>query len=161
MVSGKRSNKFGSGKTRNTQLTNSTTGHQRKSRRTLRKQSVISSTPSWLVETGPSDWLFDGLPMRGPIRERWHHLDWANARLDMGPSPAGNLGPYWHVPLRKVHGRWEGDTIHRLYPKLGKWLPMIREMIAQRPIVFGDPRFEKEEKASYKAAKLRWKHGRK
>lgn len=36
-------------------------------------------------------------------------LDWSNAWVDNGPSPAGNAGPYLHVPYPK------GDTVHRIY----------------------------------------------
>ena len=39
-------------------------------------------------------------------------LDWANATIDPGPSPAGNAGPYLHV-------RWpENETTHRIYPHI-------------------------------------------
>jgi len=33
--------------------------------------------------------------------------------VDAGPSPAGNDGPYLHVPHRN------GDSVHRVYPKWG------------------------------------------
>ena len=45
------------------------------------------------------------------FKEVWSRLDWTAARIDPGPSPAGNPGPYYHVPYPK-----EG-TVHRLYPK--------------------------------------------
>lgn len=35
--------------------------------------------------------------------------DWADAWIDGGPSPAGNPGPYFKVPLDG------GDTVHRIY----------------------------------------------
>jgi len=40
------------------------------------------------------------------------HLDLAadSVFVDRGPSPAGNSGPYLHVPSRR------GDTTHRVYP---------------------------------------------
>lgn len=38
-------------------------------------------------------------------------LDWDKAWVDSGPSPAGNVGFYLHVP----HKTWE--TIHRIYFK--------------------------------------------
>jgi hypothetical protein len=67
-------------------------------------------------------WRIDGRAVRGDaMRLLWRRLDWQQARLDWGPSPAGNPGPYWHVPMREPpdditlrHG-WEG-TVHRLYP---------------------------------------------
>lgn len=78
------------------------------------------ATPPWLYGTTHKDWLFDG---RRCTPEEWEALDWAKAYVDMGPSPAGNLGPYWHVPLG------DGDTVHRLYPKLvqTKWLNVARQ----------------------------------
>ena len=59
--------------------------------------------------------------------ELWADLDWSKARLDMGPSIAGNLGPYWHVP------RISADTTHRLYPKLllTKWLLLVRQAVLE------------------------------
>jgi len=44
-------------------------------------------------------------------REHWHELDFSRARLDDGPSPAGNPGPYLHVPFPP-----EG-TVHRVHPR--------------------------------------------
>lgn len=73
--------------------------------------------PAWLGATTHKDWLFDGGPMTTDI---FVNLDWSKARLDTGPSPGGNLGPYWHVPLLN-------ETTHRLYPKAGKWLGVMRE----------------------------------
>lgn len=76
------------------------------------------------------DWLFDGRPIRKNdkiMMALFENLDWSQARLDLGPSVAGNPGPYWHVPLnRTVVDGVEvaaGDTVHRLYPKLltSKW----------------------------------------
>lgn len=54
--------------------------------------------------------------------EMWADLDWSRAYMDMGPSPVGNLGPYWHVP------RPSDGTQHRLYPNVlrSKWLLVIR-----------------------------------
>lgn len=74
----------------------------------------------------PDDWLFDGRPVKGYLLERWHKLNWSRAWMDMGPSPAGNPGPYWHVPLP------EDGTVHRLYPRVlrTKWLSIVR-VIAQ------------------------------
>ena len=44
-------------------------------------------------------------------REHWHELDFSQAWPDDGPSPAGNQGPYLHVPFPP-----EG-TVHRIYPR--------------------------------------------
>lgn len=49
--------------------------------------------------------LNGGLVPRGA----WDNLDFARARIDDGPSPAGNPGPYLHVPTH------DGDTTHRIY----------------------------------------------
>ena len=90
--------------------------------------------PNWLNGLTHKDWLFDGYAIRGEVMiERFGNLDWSKAWVDMGPSIAGNLGPYWHVPLPS-----EG-TIHRLYPKIvnTKWLPVIRQAIKEmvrRPV---------------------------
>lgn len=40
------------------------------------------------------------------------YFDSEKCRVDGGPSPAGNQGPYLHVP----HG--DGDTVHRVYPRV-------------------------------------------
>lgn len=45
-------------------------------------------------------------------REHWHELDFSKAWPDDGPSPAGNQGPYLHVPFPP-----EG-TVHRVYPRI-------------------------------------------
>jgi hypothetical protein len=85
-------------------------------------------TADWLADLSHNDWLIDGYPIRGPAwLAIWENLDWAQAYVDMGPSPAGNLGPYWHVPLKN------GDTVRRLYPKLlgTKWLPLVRRAIEE------------------------------
>lgn len=82
----------------------------------------------WLEGLTYKDWLFDGRPMRNTEGlALWHRLDWSKARVDMGPSTAGNFGPYWHVPLK------DGDTTHRLYPKLlqGKWARVVQRAITE------------------------------
>lgn len=62
---------------------------------------------------------------------KFNNLDWAGAWMDLGPSIAGNLGPYWHVPLKETVIDGEvyacGETIHRLYPKIlqSKWALLI------------------------------------
>jgi hypothetical protein len=44
-------------------------------------------------------------------RKEWHKLRWDEAWLDeKGPSPAGNPGPYWHVPFE--------DIVVRVYPRI-------------------------------------------
>ena len=80
----------------------------------------------WLRGLTHKDWLFDGDPIRKGDK-RFDDLDWSKAWMDMGPSPAGNLGPYWHVP-RKV-----AETTHRLYPKVlkTKWLLVIRRAVVE------------------------------
>ena len=42
---------------------------------------------------------------------KFEDLDFSRATGDNGPSPAGNPGPYLHVPRR------DGETWHRIYPK--------------------------------------------
>ena len=43
--------------------------------------------------------------------------DWDKAWLDEGPSPAGNPGPYLHVPWHAGDSAFR-DTVHRVYPKI-------------------------------------------
>lgn len=84
---------------------------------------------SWLNNLSHKDWLFDGSPIHGKdMLDKWARLDWSRAWLDMGPSIAGNVGPYWHVPLKGPDG-----TTHRLYPKIlkTKWLHLIRRAIEE------------------------------
>jgi hypothetical protein len=84
----------------------------------------VSERPAWLEGLTHKDWMLDGYPIRSERAiERFNQLDWSQAWIDMGPSIAGNLGPYWHVPLP------EEETVHRLYPRvlLTKWLPVIRQ----------------------------------
>lgn len=86
--------------------------------------------PEWLEGLTRSDWLLDGSAIRSDAqREIFDGLDWDEAWVDLGPSIAGNLGPYWHVPYPP-----EG-TVHRLYPKVlqSKWAPAIREAIRALP----------------------------
>jgi hypothetical protein len=80
--------------------------------------------PAWLSGLTHKDWLRDG---HRCSKEQWDLLDWSKAWMDMGPSVAGNPGPYWHVPDR------DGDCSHRMYPKIlrGKWLRLIRRAIAE------------------------------
>lgn len=90
--------------------------------------------PDWLAGLTHKDWLFDGSPIRGEVMiARFNNLDWEKAWVDLGPSVAGNLGPYWHVPLKETIINGEiydfGDTVHRLYPKLlqTKWANVARQ----------------------------------
>lgn len=53
-----------------------------------------------------------------PAEEFWADLDFDNAWVDPGPSPAGNLGPYLKVPyppeesVHRIHPMWEiGDHL--------------------------------------------------
>ncbi len=88
----------------------------------------MADKPQWLDGLTHKDWMFDGHPIRGEVMiERFNNLDWSNAYVDMGPSIAGNLGPYWHVPLPSE------ETRHRLYPKvvLSKWLGVIRQAVEE------------------------------
>ena len=79
--------------------------------------------PEWLAGTTRKHWLRDGYAI---TEEQWADLDWSRAKVDMGPSPAGNLGPYWRVPLKS------GETVHRLYPRLpSKWLRVVRQAITE------------------------------
>lgn len=96
----------------------------------------MSERPQWLDGLTHHDFLLDG----GPCSEEvWNRIDWGRAYVDMGPSPAGNLGPYWHIPvLRSDDPKYE--TVHRLYPKLllTKWLPIVRQAVAEtaaRPLL--------------------------
>ena len=60
----------------------------------------------------PQLWYIDGIRITGWLLEEiWPNLDWAAAWTDPGPSPAGNPGPYYHVPCPQE------ETTHRLYPK--------------------------------------------
>lgn len=81
----------------------------------------------WSDGLSHKDWLFDGSPIGKNDLDRWNDLDWSKAWMDMGPSVAGNIGPYWHVP-RKIE-----DTTHRLYPKVlqGKWIHVIRQAVIE------------------------------
>lgn len=97
-----------------------------------RKERAARVAEIWRNELSHKDWLFDGSPIRGRVMmEKFKNLDWANAWMDLGPSVAGNLGPYWHVPLKETVIDGEvyafGDTVHRLYPKVlkSKWALLI------------------------------------
>ena len=46
------------------------------------------------------------------LTKQWRRLDFDQALVDRGPSPAGNPGPYLKAPVRR------GDTTHRVYPRV-------------------------------------------
>lgn len=90
----------------------------------------------WREPLSHKDWLYDGRAIKGRLLECFNRLDWSKAWVDLGPSPGGNFGPYWHVPLPEFtddEGDIWGDTVHRLYPKIvtGKWLPLIRRAVLE------------------------------
>lgn len=95
--------------------------------------------PAWLDGLTHKDWMFDGSKIKGDyMLARFENLDWSRAWVDMGPSVAGNPGPYWHVPFNGptiLNGEEvdDGDTTHRLYPKLlqTKWLPLVRQAMTE------------------------------
>jgi hypothetical protein len=78
----------------------------------------------WLEGLTRKDWLLDGSPCS---ESQWKALDWSKAYMDLGPSPAGNLGPYWHVPNTK------DECVNRLYPKVlqSKWARLIHQAITE------------------------------
>lgn len=88
----------------------------------------MAELPEWMRELDRRDFLFNG--DRPCPEEIWRQLDWAKAYVDMGPSPSGNLGPYWHVPRITEGGE---RLVHRLYPKLlmTKWLLLVRQAVAE------------------------------
>lgn len=97
-----------------------------------RRRRVARVAEIWRNDLSHKDWLFDGSPIRGKVMlARFNNLDWPKAWLDLGPSIAGNPGPYWHVPLKETVIDGEvydlGDTVHRLYPKVlqSKWAMLI------------------------------------
>lgn len=57
--------------------------------------------------------LVDG---RLASKAEWDALDWSQARVDPGPSPAGNPGPYYKVPTKDADPGWR--TTHRVYPRI-------------------------------------------
>lgn len=97
-----------------------------------RKKLAAEIAATWRDGLSHKDWLFDGYPIRGRVMlARFNNLDWDKAWVDLGPSIAGNLGPYWHVPLKETVIDGElydcGDTVHRLYPKVlqSRWALLI------------------------------------
>jgi hypothetical protein len=97
-----------------------------------RKERAATVAEIWRDDLSHKDWLFDGSPITSKVMiARFNNLDWDNAYVDLGPSIAGNPGPYWHVPLKETiidGGLYDcGDTVHRLYPKVlrSKWAMLI------------------------------------
>ncbi len=78
----------------------------------------------WLKGLTRKDWYHNG---HACSQAQWDALDWSKAYVDMGPSPMGNLGPYWHVP------NIEDECVARLYPKLlaTKWVWVVRQAIIE------------------------------
>lgn len=64
----------------------------------------------------PNNTWWNGHPWTKRLKaQTW---DWGKAWVDKGPSPAGNPGPYLHLPwLAGDDDQWE-DTSHRIYPKV-------------------------------------------
>lgn len=85
-----------------------------------------TALPKWLDGLSHGDWLYDGRPCSAA---QWARLDWSGAWVDIGPSPTGNPGPYWHVPLLDD----DDETVHRLYPKVlkSKWLAVIQQAMIE------------------------------
>lgn len=97
-----------------------------------RRERAAEVAAIWRDGLSHKDWLFDGHPIRGRVMlARFANLEWEKSWIDLGPSIAGNLGPYWHVPLKQtiIDGELydDGDTVHRLYPKVlqSKWAMLI------------------------------------
>ncbi|MCK5605675.1 hypothetical protein KAR91_27520 [Candidatus Pacearchaeota archaeon] len=57
----------------------------------------------------PRNSFLDGRPWEKRYKES--KPDWDNAWVDSGPSPAGNVGPYLHLPFPEL------GTTHRIYPR--------------------------------------------
>ena len=74
--------------------------------------------------------LVDGYPMP-PCKQRfWDSLELHTARVDPGPSPAGNPGPYLHVHRTSTDGKgW--DTWHRIYRRPDRRVKAWREWAAK------------------------------
>jgi len=55
----------------------------------------------------------------GPAYKKiWDELQFDNAWIDHGPSPAGNAGPYLKVPRPWIeNGKQVDESVHRVYPR--------------------------------------------
>lgn len=84
----------------------------------------------------PRNSLIDGHAVTKGVMWMWNALNWEKAWLDGGPSPAGNCGPYWHVPCRHPD---DGGAVHRIYPR---WSPgdrlWVKETFFNNQSVDGD-----------------------
>ncbi len=110
-----------------------------------RKERAAELAKVWRDGLTHKDWLFDGHTIRGPVMiARFNNLDWDNAWIDLGPSVTGNLGPYWHVPLKETVIDGEvydlEDTVHRLYPKIleSRWAALILHACYEAVTKYGD-----------------------
>jgi hypothetical protein len=76
--------------------------------RSLRRTTEARKTQTRRLPTARTC-LVDGA---GMSQKRWDSMgfDFASAWIDEGPSPAGNTGPYLHVPSA-------AGTVHRIYPR--------------------------------------------
>jgi len=95
-----------------------------------RREQLATEREQWIESLDPKDWLLNGEPVKGDyMMEKWDALDWSKAYMDMGPSPIGNPGPYWHVPCH-IDG---DDLVMRLYPQVlrTKWLLTIRQAVEE------------------------------
>lgn len=64
----------------------------------------------------PRNTLFDGGPWTALAkRQGWN---WDAAFVDQGPSPAGNPGPYLHLPWQTGDKDPFDGTVHRIYPRI-------------------------------------------
>jgi hypothetical protein len=77
--------------------------------------------------------LIDGRPA---TKERWAELlmDHPGIYADDGPSPAGNPGPYLHVPNA------DGQRWHRVYPKFRRTVGVERTSVGWRWVEKRKPR---------------------
>lgn len=64
----------------------------------------------------PQNTFFNGGPWTKKAKAQdW---DWESAYVDQGPSPAGNPGPYLHLPWRAGDEDPFPGTRHRIYPRI-------------------------------------------
>jgi hypothetical protein len=77
----------------------------------------------------PRNSMFNGGPWSkwAKATEKAGHFDWPSSTVDAGPSPAGNPGPYLHLPYAGPDRDWQG-TRHRIYPRIQPGDPLwVRE----------------------------------
>jgi len=76
------------------------------------------------------------------VKRVWNLLDFSRAYPDGGPSPAGNDGPYLHVPRlpedqwpEEDRGQYDPGVVHRVYPRVQQGDALwVREM--WRPVMY-------------------------